>query len=165
MGNLYLQVSSMNWFARTSLECVCNMINIFFRGPCLSRRLYMQQTTCSPQFVVPELNVFHVGGWRPYCVLKWHWIVVRDCNSASHNMHWTCSCGVDIVTELARGHQLASVHKLGMKKNFQSFPFQWHKLDTCMTISFQDISFLFWIPFIQTHCISQKICCKNVKLI
>jgi hypothetical protein len=28
------------------------------------------------------------------------------------------------------------------------------KPDTCMTISYQDIYFLFWIPFIWTACIS-----------
>jgi hypothetical protein len=46
-------------------------------------------------------------------------------NSAIHNMRLTCSCGVDIVTELAEGHQLAHARKKGMKKNFQSFPFRW----------------------------------------
>jgi hypothetical protein len=53
---------------------------------------------------------------------------------------------------LAEGHQLAHARKLGMTKNFQSFPFRWHKPDTCTTISFRDIHFLFWIPFIWTFC-------------
>jgi hypothetical protein len=92
--------------------------------------------------------LFCVGG----CILKWCWTAVRDCNSASHNMDWTCSCSVDIVTELAEGYQLAHAHKPGMKKNFQSFPFWWHKPDMCMTISFRDIIYLFRIPFIQTLC-------------
>jgi hypothetical protein len=35
--------------------------------------------------------LFHVGGWHPYCVLKWHWTAGRDCNYASPNTHWTCS--------------------------------------------------------------------------
>jgi hypothetical protein len=56
-------------------------------------------------------TVFRVGGWRPYCIVKWCWTAVRVCNS-----HWTCSCGVNILTELAEGHQLAHVHKPGMKK-------------------------------------------------
>jgi hypothetical protein len=34
-----------------------------------------------------------------------------------------CSCGVDLVTELAKGHQLAHAHKPAMKKNFHNFPF------------------------------------------
>jgi hypothetical protein len=38
-------------------ECLSNAIEIFFRGPCLSR-FYMQQITCSPQFVVPAPNAF-----------------------------------------------------------------------------------------------------------
>jgi hypothetical protein len=58
-------------------------------------------------------------------------------------MHLTCSCGVDIVTELAEGHQLVHASKLGMKKT-STFLFRWHKPDTCMTISFQVIhSFYF----------------------
>jgi hypothetical protein len=35
----------------------------------------------------------------------------------------------------------AHARKPGMKKNFQSFPFQLHKPDTCMTISFRGIHF------------------------
>jgi hypothetical protein len=35
----------------------CNAFDIFFRGPCLSRRFYTQQTTCCPQIFVPEPNV------------------------------------------------------------------------------------------------------------
>jgi hypothetical protein len=73
--------------------------------------------------------LFRIGGWHPYCVLKWRGTAVRDCNSACHNMHWTCCCGVDIVTELTKGHQLAHVHKPGMKRNFQSFPF-WRQPDS-----------------------------------
>jgi hypothetical protein len=30
-----------------------------------------------------------------------------------------------------------------MTKNCWIFPFRWHKPDTCMTISFRDINFLF----------------------
>jgi hypothetical protein len=68
--------------------------------------------------------------------------------SGSYDTQWTCSCGVDMVTELAEGHQLAHARKHGMKKNFQSFPFRWHKPDTCVRISFIDTIFLFWIPYI-----------------
>jgi hypothetical protein len=35
---------------------------------------------------------FRIGGWCPFCILKRHWTAVRNCNSASHNTHWTCSC-------------------------------------------------------------------------
>jgi hypothetical protein len=51
--------------------------------------------------------LFHVWGRRPYCVIKRRWTAVRDCISASHNTHWTCCCGIDIVTELVVGQQLA----------------------------------------------------------
>jgi hypothetical protein len=78
--------------------------------------------------------LLRVGGWRPYCVLKRCWTTVRDCNCATHNTHSTCSYGVDIVTELAEGHQLVHADK-AWNKNFQSFPFWWHKLDIYMTIS------------------------------
>jgi hypothetical protein len=53
------------------------------------------------------------------------------------------------------------VHKLGMKKNFQSFHFQWHKLDMYMTVS--EIIFLFWIPFIQTPSIGSQNSVKQPK--
>jgi hypothetical protein len=55
---LYLQASSTNWFAWTLLECLSNATDVFFRGLRLSRRFYMQQTPCSPQSVVPQLNIF-----------------------------------------------------------------------------------------------------------
>jgi hypothetical protein len=32
-------------------------------------------------------------------------------------------------------------------------PFQWHKPDTCVTITLRDAHFLFWIPFVWTFCI------------
>jgi hypothetical protein len=131
---------STNWLGRSSLECLSNAIDIFFRGPWFFRRFYTQQITCTPQFVVLENRMlFPVGGWRPYCVLKRRWTVVRDCNFARHNMLWTWTCGVDIVTELAETHQLAHAHKPSMmKKNFfPSFPFRWHIPD------FRDTHFLF----------------------
>jgi hypothetical protein len=82
-------------------------------------------------------RLFHIGGWCPYYILKWSWTGIRDRNFASHNRHWTCSCGVYVATELAEGHQLVHAHKPRMKKSFHSFPF-W------------DTNVLFWIPFIQT---------------
>jgi hypothetical protein len=66
---------------------------------------------------------FRIGGFRPYCVLKLRWTAVRYCNSARHNTHSACSCCVDIVTELAGGHQLAHARKSGMEKLSEfSFP-------------------------------------------
>jgi hypothetical protein len=85
--------------------------------------------------------LFRVRGWHPYWVLKWHWTAVRDCNSATHNMHWTCSCGVDILTELAEGNQLAHAGKPGMNKKLSEVSFPMTKLDMCMIISFWDINF------------------------
>jgi hypothetical protein len=55
---LNMEFVTASYSTRTSLECVSNETDIFFRGPCLSRRFYTQQTTCSPQFVVPEPNAF-----------------------------------------------------------------------------------------------------------
>jgi hypothetical protein len=78
-------------------------------------------------------------------------MAIRDCNSASHNTHRTCSSGVNIVRDLTGGHQLVYEHKPAVKKTF-SFPFGWHKPDTCMTISFQEIHFLFRTPFIWSFC-------------
>jgi hypothetical protein len=126
---------------QTSLERLSNAIDTFFRGSCLSRRFYTQQTTCSPQFVVPEPNAFPYKRLTFILPFKRCWTAVRNCNAASHNMHWTCSCGVDIVTELAKGHQVARVRKLSMKKKMSEFFFWWHKPDTCMTISFRDMYF------------------------
>jgi hypothetical protein len=102
-------------------------------------RVFPEDFTRNRLPVVPSLFsqnriLFCIDGWCPYRVLKWRWTAVRDFNSASHNMHWTCSCGVDIVNDLAEGHLLAHAHKPGMKKDFQSFPFRWHKLDTCTKI-------------------------------
>jgi hypothetical protein len=39
----------------------------------------------------------------------------------------------------------------------QGFPFQWYKSDTCMTISFRDIHFLFWILFTRTLCTTKHL--------
>jgi hypothetical protein len=67
--------------------------------------------------------LLYVGGWCPHCVLKLCRIAIRDCNSAIHNTHWTCSCGVDTVSEPIEGQQLAHVRGSGMgKKNLKSFP-------------------------------------------
>jgi hypothetical protein len=79
----------------------------------------MQLIFSSEVHVFPE--ILHVGGWCPYCILKRCWTVISDCNSARHNTHWICPCGVDIVTELVEGHQLAHVCKLGTKKTFRVF--------------------------------------------
>jgi hypothetical protein len=65
--------------------------------------------------------LFHVEGRRRYCILKRRRTAIRVFNSSSHSTHWACSCGVDIVTELAESHQLAQVRKLGMKKASRVF--------------------------------------------
>jgi hypothetical protein len=50
------------------------------------------------------------------------------------------------------------------KKNFQSFPFRWQKPDTCLTVSFRDIFFLFWTPFIRILCISLRFITRCITL-
>jgi hypothetical protein len=79
----------------------------------------MQQTTRSPQFVVPEPNAFpHRRLMSILCsetTLK---------SSASHNMHSTYSSRVDIVTivtELTESHQLAHALKPGMEKKSEFY--------------------------------------------
>jgi hypothetical protein len=73
--------------ALLNVECLSNVTDIFFRGQCLSKRFYMQQTACSLTLLSQNQILFCVGGWCPYCVLKRCCTAVRDCNSASHNMH------------------------------------------------------------------------------
>jgi hypothetical protein len=87
--------------------------------------------------------LFHVGGWCPYCILTWCLAAIREYNSAGHNMHWTCSCGVYIIIGLSKGHQLVHACKPGMKRVFL---FE----DVYVYDSSRDINFLFWIHFIQT---------------
>jgi hypothetical protein len=101
--------------------------------------------------------LFCVGGWRPYCALKQCWTAVRDCSSANHNMHWNYTRGVDIITDLTRRHQLVHARNPGMKKQPSRVFLSDDKLDMCMIISFQNINFLFWIPFIWTPCICSVI--------
>jgi hypothetical protein len=101
--------------------------------------------------------LFRVGAWHLYCVLKWRWIAIRDYSSASHNMHWICSCGINIITEPDEGHQPAHAHKPGMKKPRVFLSDDIHQKPTCTTISFQDINSLFWITFICTSCVKLHI--------
>jgi hypothetical protein len=72
-------------------------------------------------FLTQNLMLFRVGCWRLYCVLKRRWTAVRDCNSASHNKLWNCSCGVDIITGRDEGNQLAHARNPGMKKKLSIF--------------------------------------------
>jgi hypothetical protein len=130
-----IDLSGLRWNAPPMRLTFSSEIRIF-SGDFIRNRLL--------QFVVPVPMFFRIGGFRPYCILNRGWTAARDCNSASQNTHWTCSCDVNIVTELAEGHQLAHGHKPDMKKkNFQSFPFRWHKPYTCMKISLRDIIFYF----------------------
>jgi hypothetical protein len=90
-----------------------------------------------------QRETIKVGGWSPYYFLKRGWTAVRKCNSTSHNTHWTCSCGVDIVTELAEGHKLAHARKSGMKKKtFRVFLSDDINPDRRMTVSFRNIIFM-----------------------
>jgi hypothetical protein len=57
------------------------------------------------------------------------------------NTHWTCSCDVDMITEVAEGWHM---HVSQALKNFHSFSFWWHKPDTCMAISSQDWFFFYF---------------------
>jgi hypothetical protein len=116
-----------------------------------SRRFYMQQTTCCPRFVVPGPNTFPCRRMTSILHSKTKLTAIRDCNSAST----THTEPVPVVSTLLLSSPKVTSRRMrvnGHEKNFQSFPFRWHKLDTCMTISFQDINFLFSIHFIQTPC-------------
>jgi hypothetical protein len=84
-----LQASRTNWLHE--LRWNASLMRLAFSSEV---HVFPGDSTCNRLPVVLSLlsqsrTIFLVGGRRPYCVLKRRWTAVRDCNSASHNTHWT----------------------------------------------------------------------------
>jgi hypothetical protein len=75
-------------------------------------------------------------------------LYIRPAVRRGNNTHWTCSCGANIITELAEGHQLVNACKLGHRKNFHSIDINWICIWQFLRYKF------FFILFIWTLCIN-----------